>query len=506
MSLRLKLVIVVIVLAFGGLAATDIATYTSLRSFLFTRVDQQLLAAGGPVLHGLQESGGPFPDRGGGAALVPPGTYAELRDSDGNLIGEPKPYNYGGPDKPDPAIPTKLNRYGVTSTEPSRFTTGTVGGGSLRYRVLAQPVTNLRGERGTLFVAVPLNDVDQTLGRLRLIEGLVSGFVVLALGLLLWWLVRRELRPLEEIGVTAGAIAAGDLTRRVEPSDERTEIGRLGLALNSMLSQIESAFEERRASESRLRRFVADASHELRTPLTSIRGYAELFRRGASSRPEDLEKSMRRIEAEASRMGVLVDDLLLLARLDQGRPLERAPVDLGLVAADAAESARAVEPERPIEIEIRGPAVVDGDEGKLRQVVDNLLDNVRVHTGVGTPVRVKVEVAAGEVILSVADDGPGLSAEAASRVFERFYRGDPARSRVTGGAGLGLSIVTAIIEAHGGRVTASSPEASGAVFEVRLPARLVTGAEAEAGVKDADVAAAAPSGPRDGSPSAGPPP
>jgi two-component system, OmpR family, sensor kinase len=196
----------------------------------------------------------------------------------------------------------------------------------------------------------------------------------------------------------------------------------------------------------------------------------------------------------------------LLARLDQGRPLERAPVDLGLVAADAAESARAVEPERPIEIEIRGPAVVDGDEGKLRQVVDNLLDNVRVHTGVGTPVRVKVEVATGEVILSVADDGPGLSAEAASRVFERFYRGDPARSRVTGGAGLGLSIVTAIVEAHGGRVTASSPEASGAVFEVRLPARLVTGAEAEAGVKDADVAAAAPSGPRDGSPSAGPPP
>jgi two-component system OmpR family sensor kinase len=294
----------------------------------------------------------------------------------------------------------------------------------------------------------------------------------------------------------------------VEPTDERTEIGRLGIALNSMLAQIEAAFEERRASESRLRRFVADASHELRTPLTSIRGYAELFRRGASSRPEDLEKSMRRIEVEASRMGVLVDDLLLLARLDQGRPLERAPVDLSVVAGDAVESARAVEPDRPIDVALSRPALVEGDEGKLRQVVDNLLDNVRVHTSPRTPVHVKVERSGSEVVLSVVDEGAGLSPEAAGRVFERFYRGDPARSRVTGGAGLGLSIVAAIVEAHGGRVGVSSPEGAGAAFEVRLPARqdFEPDAVEEPAVSEVDVTAGEPSGPPAGSRAAGPPP
>jgi two-component system OmpR family sensor kinase len=470
-SLRLKLLIAVIVVAFGGLAASDVATYTSLRSFLFERVDRQLEDARFSVLHDLQEGGG-FAVRGGpGSPLEPPGTYAELRDTSGNLIGQPLRKTYGAAPSADPSLPSKLPRPGVSADQPDRFTVGAIGGGSLRYRVRVDPVQNPRGDKGMLLVAVPLADVDQTLGRLRLIEGLVSAFVVLALGFLLWWLVRRELRPLEEIGVTAGAIAAGDLTRRVQPTDERTEIGRLGIALNSMLAQIEAAFEERRASESRLRRFVADASHELRTPLTSIRGYAELFRRGASARPQDLEKSMRRIEAEASRMGVMVDDLLLLARLDQGRPLDRASVDLGQVAMDAAESARAVEPDRPIDVQVEGPAIVDGDAGKLRQVVDNLLDNVRVHTPAGTPVHVRVEGSGQEVVLSVADEGPGLSPEAVGRVFERFYRGDPARSRVTGGAGLGLSIVFAIAEAHGGRVGASSADGSGAAFEVRLPAR-----------------------------------
>ena len=199
-------------------------------------------------------------------------------------------------------------------------------------------------------MAVPLTETTKTLHNLLAVEGLVGLAVLLALAGLAWWLVRVGLRPLEGIGETAGAIAAGDLTRRVEPADERTEIGRLGLALNAMLAQIEAAFEERRASESRLRRFVGDASHELRTPLTSIRGYAELFRRGADSRPQDLAKTMKAIEAEASRMGVLVDDLLLLARLDQGRPLEREPVNVGRIASEAVESARAIEPDRPVSL------------------------------------------------------------------------------------------------------------------------------------------------------------
>jgi two-component system OmpR family sensor kinase len=277
------------------------------------------------------------------------------------------------------------------------------------------------------------------------------------------------LRPLEGIGETAGAIAAGDLSRRVEPADDRTEVGKLGASLNAMLAQIEAAFEERRASESRLRRFVADASHELRTPLTSIRGYAELFRRGAGDRPEDLEKSMERIEAEASRMGVLVDDLLLLARLDQGRPLDREPLDLADVVSKAVEGFRVVEPDRPIELEVDGQTGMAGDEGRLRQVVDILLDNARVHTATGTLVRVRLGAQDGDVVLSVEDEGPGLSEEQREKAFERFYRGDPGRSRSTGGAGLGLSIATAIVEAHGGTISASSPGSGGARFEVRLP-------------------------------------
>ena len=270
------------------------------------------------------------------------------------------------------------------------------------------------------------------------------------------------------MGTTADAIAAGDLTRRVEPADDRTEVGRLGIALNTMLARIEAAFEQRRGSEERLRRFVADASHELRTPLTSIRGYAELFRRGADTRPEDLAKSMSNIESEASRMGVLVDDLLLLARLDQGRPLEREPLDLAAVASDAVESARAIEPDRTIELVADDPVRIVGDASRLRQVIDNLLDNARVHAP-GSPVRVEVSLDDEEALLRIGDRGPGLDPEVEGRIFERFMRGDPSRSRGTGGVGLGLSIVQAIVAAHGGEVTASSHDEGGTVFEVRLP-------------------------------------
>jgi two-component system OmpR family sensor kinase len=471
--LRLKLLIAVIVLVFAGLAVSNVVTYTSLRSSLLKRVDEQLRAAefsvAGALGGGRRFSGIPPAE----ASQFPLGTYGALLDSEGVLLKE-IPFTFGGAAPPEPALPPILPRPGAPETRPDLFTTGAVDGSSTKYRVLVDEVTirtGGRSEPGTLVVAIPLTEVEETLSRLRAIEGIVSGGVLLGLGFLSYWLVRRGLRPLEEIGVTAGAIAAGDLSRRVEPSDDRTEIGRLGLALNEMLAQIEAAFEERRASEARLRRFVADASHELRTPLTSIRGYAELFRRGADSRPRDLAKSMQRIEAEASRMGLLVDDLLLLARLDQGRPLEREEVDLGRVAADAADSARAIDPGRPLGLRVDGPAMVVGDEGRLRQVIDNLLDNTRVHTPKGAPVEVTVAREDGEVILTVADQGPGLAPEVATRVFERFYRGDPARSRGTGGVGLGLSIVSAIVEAHGGTVGITSANGAGARFEVRLPAR-----------------------------------
>jgi two-component system OmpR family sensor kinase len=471
--LRLKLLIAVIVLVFAGLAVSNVVTYTSLRSSLIDRVDQQLLAAEDGVGHSLAE-GLSFHDFGprGGPRIdehFPDGTYGQLRNADGTVATEKTFLTYGTNAPPEPSLPSTLPRADAPATGPDIFTTGAVSG-SMRYRVLVQPAAWGQNSTGVLVVGIPLTETDNTLSKLRLTDGIVSLLVLVGLGFLSWWLVRRGLRPLERMGDTAGAIAAGDLTQRVQPAEDRTEIGRLGLALNSMLAQIESAFEERKASEDRLRRFVADASHELRTPLTSIRGYAELFRRGAQSRPEDLSKSMQRIEEEASRMGIMVDDLLLLARLDQGRPLERQQVDLTRVVTDAVESARAIEPDRRIDLSVNGSASVIGDKGRLRQVMDNLLDNARVHTPNGAPVRVELAEENSSVLVSVSDAGPGLTPEVADRIFERFYRGDPARSRETGGAGLGLSIVSAIVQAHGGTVTADSPAGGGARFEVRLPA------------------------------------
>jgi two-component system OmpR family sensor kinase len=268
---------------------------------------------------------------------------------------------------------------------------------------------------------------------------------------------------------TAGAIAAGDLSRRVERADDRTEVGRLGLALNAMLTQIESAFKAREASERKLRSFVADASHELRTPLAAVRAYAELFARGADRRPDDLERAMAGITRESERMSLLVQDLLLLARLDEGRPLLREPVQLDEVVGEAVDAARAVEPDRPIELDAE-EAVVLGDRDRLRQIVDNLLSNVRSHTPPAAHVHVRVGRRDGNAVIEVQDSGPGLSAKDAERVFERFYRADKSRARASGGVGLGLSIVAAVAEAHGGSVAAIARDRAGATFRITLPA------------------------------------
>jgi two-component system OmpR family sensor kinase len=473
MSLRARLLAVTVTLVAIGLVVANLATFHFTRSFLEDRLDEQLLSARPFAAHALAEGEFGPPEPG---ISLPPGTYAEYRGPDGTVIRQ-RTFGYEG--GAPPAIPIQLppSVAGPIGTEPVTFTTGS-DDEAPRYRVMATPLSN----GGTLLVAIPLTEVATTLRRLVRIE-LVVGMVVLATAAVLaLWLVRLGLKPLEGIGETAGAIAAGDLSRRVSPAEERTEVGRLGLALNSMLAQIEAAFEERRASEDRLRRFVADASHELRTPLTSIRGYAELFRRGAGSNPDDLAKSMARIETEAGRMGVLVDDLLLLARLDQGRPLERQPVDLAAVAVEAVEAARVIEPDRPIDLDVKPDiAEVTGDRGRLRQVVDNLIENARVHTEAASPIHVAIIASDEALTLAVRDEGGGLSTEVEARVFERFFRGDPARSRETGGAGLGLSIVAAIVQAHGGTVTArnAGPDergatagggsGRGAVFEVRLP-------------------------------------
>ncbi|WP_327586772.1 HAMP domain-containing histidine kinase [Nonomuraea sp. NBC_00507] len=300
-----------------------------------------------------------------------------------------------------------------------------------------------------------------------------SGFGLACLTLLAAHLIRGGLRPLDRIVETAAAIGAGDFGRRVETAQPGTEVGRLGDALNAMLGQIEDAFRQRQTSEERLRRFVADASHELRTPIATIRGYAELFRRGAAVREDDLEKAMARIEAEATRMGSLVDEMLLLARLDQGRPLDRAPVELTELAADAVADTLAVDPDRPLSLDHDGPVWVTGDAAHLRQVMGNLLANVLHHTPAGTPAALRVGTADGHALIEVADQGPGLDEEQAALVFQRFYREDHRHGNDTrrGGAGLGLSIVQAVVTAHGGEVSAHSRPGTGATFRVRLPLR-----------------------------------
>jgi two-component system OmpR family sensor kinase len=308
--------------------------------------------------------------------------------------------------------------------------------------------------------------------------------VLVALGLAGYGLVRSSLRPLAAVERTAQAIAAGDLSQRVAPGDGRTEVGRLSQALNGMLARIESAFraqqasqEQARASEERMRRFVADASHELRTPLTSIRGFAELYRQGAVTSPEEVARLMQRIESEGGRMGVLVEDLLQLARLDQQRPLSLTPVDVAELAGDAVADARVLQPDRPIALHLDASLtelpVVLGDEARLRQVVGNLVSNALAHTPGSAPLTLSVgeDTSGGgdRVVLRVADEGPGMAPEDAARVFERFYRADASRSRAAGGTGLGLSIVAALVAAHGGDVTLDTAPGRGAVFTVRLP-------------------------------------
>jgi two-component system, OmpR family, sensor kinase len=463
MSLRRRLVLGVLGLALVALVTADVATYTQLRSFLFERTDHTLDAAHRVVEHAKH------PGDLNALSATAPGMYVELRDPDTNevidTLGPLRGFDQKAP--PPPKLPATIHLPGTAgpAEEPVRYFTTDALRGSSRYRVRASLDPGLEG---MLIVASSLQDVDGTLSRLLLVELLVTGGVLVAIAVLGLWIVRLGLRPLDAIATTADEIAAGDLTRRVERADEHTEVGRLGLALNAMLGQIESAFKAREASEARLRRFVADASHELRTPLAGVRAYAELFKRGADKRPADLARAMEGISRESERMSLLIQDLLLLARLDEGRPLEQEPVELDEIAREAVETARAVEPQRPIELEVE-PAVVIGDRERLRQVIDNLLGNVRSHTPATSPATVSVSRDNGHALLEVRDSGPGLTEEAAQRVFERFWRADPARSRTRGGVGLGLSIVSAVADAHGGTASAHSEAGRGATFRITLP-------------------------------------
>ncbi|MCL2786914.1 MAG: HAMP domain-containing histidine kinase [Micrococcales bacterium] len=348
------------------------------------------------------------------------------------------------------------------------------------WRVLAMRYQDFL-ESGMLAVGTPLDQVDETLARMRGIIVSTALSVAAVASLLGFALVRRSLRPLRAVEATAGAIAAGDLSQRVPPSKSGTEVGRLTDSLNTMLTQIESSFDAQRAAEDKMRRFVSDASHELRTPLAAIRGYGELYRMGALADAQELASAMRRMEDEATRMGSLVADLLQLTRLDEGRGLRREQVDLAVLATDAAADLRALDPTRPVTLTLPptdddGPGLhVPGDEERLRQVMANLAGNAARHTPSGTPVEIEARMEHGSedsqwAVIEVRDHGPGIPPEEADRVFERFYRLDASRSRRSGGgSGLGLAIVASVVEAHGGRVLLVPTPGGGATFRLDLP-------------------------------------
>jgi len=467
LSLRGRLLIGVISLVVLGLLVSNAATYLLFQNSSISRIDDELTS---PTTVSAAASWLQNDCRvpTGSAGGFPTYTVAELLAPDGSLQIACRVGLFNTSSNAAPVLPKTLHTAGTDHPVSPITVPGTAE--IHQYRLTDWSEGRFNGQ--TVVFAIPVDDVAASVAQLLRLQLFISVAVVGATVLLAWLIIQLGLRPLQRMGAVAGDIAAGDLTRRVEPATTKTEIGRLGLALNAMLSQIESAFAQSKASEHRLRRFIADASHELRTPLTSIRGYSEMLRRGASESPADSDLARRRIEEESVRMSTLVDDMLLIARLDQGRPLETKPVDLQAIARDAVDDARVVAPQRGITLQASAPIVVNGDDTRLRQVMGNLMRNALVHTPTGTPIEVAVTTEDSVARVSVADHGPGLPSEDAHRIFEPFYRADPSRSRDSGGAGLGLSIVSAVVAAHGGRVKVRETSGGGATFEVELPLAL----------------------------------
>src|SRR5271166_2358319 len=512
--LRTKLITALLGLVVVAIAAISVSSSWLLRSYLTTQYDTQLQS----VMDSIN----------GQVITVVPGQIVPAR---GNIVagveqpGTPLAPQSGGPgwwrgSAQAQSIPEVPMSQAWADAHDGKLVTVSAQSGSDSWRVLTEPVSyqvttpdgSTEQVTGTLVVAADLGNINATIGRVAAADLIVGAIIVCVLALVGVAVVRANLQPLVEIEETAEEIADGHLNRRVPERDPRTEIGSLGRSLNVMLSQIETAFHAREESEAaahqseeRMRRFIADASHELRTPLTAIRGFAEYYRQrgglvphwdksaaaadeadaGALASqggltPDDLDRIMQRVEKEAARMGLLVEDLLLLARLDQQRPLARQPVDLLVLAADAVHDARLLAPARTIDLSVQPGAafLVVGDEARLRQVIGNLMSNALTHTPDGTPVEVSVSSgtldprvpdSARAVTLDVTDHGPGMAPEQARRVFERFYRADQARTRTTGGSGLGLAIVSALVTAHGGVASVRTAPGQGATFRIALP-------------------------------------
>ncbi len=533
MSLRARLLLALGAVAIAALAVADVATYSALHASLFNKVDQSLDQAAAffsqpgqqdQQLTCLKPGNGAFGGsgvHGAGASSVaylnqtgnPPGFPAPLVSS--FFVALPAP---GASVSTANECPAYVDGHTYAPKLPAKFTGFSAGPrGSLVTYVTAPsaekggPDFQLRvailPNRQELIVGTPVNDTESTLHRLLLIELGVSAIAVVLALAAGWWLVRLGLRPLTEVERTAENIAAGDLRRRVPDENDRTEVGRLAKTLNVMLGRIESAFaarvasEERlKASDRRLRQFVGDASHELRTPIAAVSAYAELFDRGAAGNQEDLARVMQGIRSETARMDRLVADLLTLARLDEGQPIEHVAVELVTVCAEAVQTARTVAPDWPVTLSATQPVEVEGDPHRLRQILDNLLANVRSHTPRGTEAEVRVDSVGDQAVIVVADHGPGMPQDLAPRVFERFFRADPSRSRARGGAGLGLSIVAAVVDAHGGSVEAESAPGQGMKITVRLPVVPLSESESESGLEPAsEPESSSETGPDDGS-------
>ncbi len=457
--LRVGLVAATLVLVACGLLASGVAVTSIMRHSLINRVDETLLDASrgwaqAPRRMPVTPVEDPNPAR------PPSDFYVRGIDSDGRI------WMAVNDREAEPALPDS------NDVGPVPVTVGSIDNSPAQWR--AMTVRGLHGELTT--VAIDLSDVSSTVDALLWSQVGIGIAVLLILGLAGYAVVHRSLRPLVEVEQTAAAIAAGELDRRVPQRDSRTEVGRLSLALNGMLAQIqravaasEASAEQARTSEDRMRRFITDASHELRTPLTTIRGFAELYRSGAA---RDVELLMSRIESESQRMGLIVEDLLLLARLDAQRPMEQRRVDLLSLASDSVHDARSVAPKRTITMEVfDGPGTPEvlGDEARLRQVLGNLVVNALQHTPESASIAIRVGTEQDNAILEVSDEGPGMSREDAHRVFERFYRTDSSRARTSGGTGLGLSIVDSLVYAHGGTVSVTTAPGHGCRFTVQLP-------------------------------------
>lgn len=477
MTLRHRLVALLVALVAVGLAVFAVVSYQLYSRSQYQLADSQLqsatplltqyLQAKDPGMGAPASPGNGDPDDTSASNPtapnnLPPGSYVELRNSSGRAVtGTSQRINcYGDVTScPEPSLPNVL-RSG-TSPQGRFFTTGAVHGHAT-FLVLVKPT-----QGGATVTAISLTNVTRSLHRLVIVDLAVGIGVLLALSAAGLVMIRRGLRPLERMAATATAIAAGDLSQRASPTDERSEVGRLGLAFNAMMANIQDAFSARDRTELRLRQFLADASHELRTPLTTIRGYAELHRMGATRTPAEVHTAMARIEEHAIGMGSLIEELLVLTRLDQTRPSERAEVNLAEVALDACNTVAVTAPDRRVTLDAPVPVTVVGDRAHLRQAVTNLVANADRHTPKGTPIDVSVVERGGAAVLYVRDRGPGLSPDALTHAFERFWRADPSRTGT--GSGLGLAIVAGVAAEHGGRVTAANRDGGGAEFALCLP-------------------------------------